>query len=186
MATRKRQNARKRKNVNRILLLGLFLVAVAVVVAVAWRVIADGANTGMGGEQTGEPTLSQDSNNNGDDDADMPDETSGDASLPVTEPDKGVQHDTPSTGDTLNVWTTISSVSGGTLLIRVQIDQNISGGTCELTISSYKKSVPVVAQPQSASCDGFDVPTSAYSGDEFSVVVKSGDKSGSTKGKING
>jgi flagellar basal body-associated protein FliL len=103
---------------------------------------------------------------------------------PTIEPEKDVNRDTPPTGETLGVWVTSKNIVNGTLQIRVQIDQNIGSGTCTLTIGSYSTSVPVAPEPQSASCQGFDVPTDAYSGSNFTITVKDGDKTGSVTGAI--
>jgi cytoskeletal protein RodZ len=102
----------------------------------------------------------------------------------TTEPEKEIINDQPTTGQDLSVWVTSQQIVGGTLQIRVQIDQNISSGTCTLTIGNYSTSVPVAFEPQSASCQGFDVPTSAYSDKNFVIKVESGDKTGSTSGAI--
>ncbi len=102
----------------------------------------------------------------------------------IVEPDKNVQTDKPPTSSTLNVWVTSQSISNNTLHLRVQIGQNISSGTCTLVIGNYSTSVPVAFEPQSASCQGFDIPTNAYSGDNFTISVKSGNKSGSVKGSL--
>ena len=109
-----------------------------------------------------------------------------DDSLPILEEEKGITHDRPSTGDTLSVWVTTKNVVDGVLRVRVQIDQNIGSGTCELVINDYSVSVPTVFEPQSASCQGFDVPIGSYTGNNFTVTVRSGNKTGSTAGVING
>ena len=103
---------------------------------------------------------------------------------PTIESEKDVTVDKPPSGETLSVWITSKNVINGTLQIRVQIGQNISSGTCTLTIGSYSTSVPVAFEPQSASCQGFDVPVSAYSGGSFTVTVQDGDKSGSVTGVL--
>jgi cytoskeletal protein RodZ len=103
-----------------------------------------------------------------------------------TGPNKNIQNDRPSSGATLNVWVTSKNVVDGVLRIRVQIDQNVSAGTCELSIGSYSQTVPIAFEPQSASCQGFDVPVANYSGNDFTILVKSGEKSGSVEGVING
>lgn len=96
-----------------------------------------------------------------------------------------VQQETP-TGDTLGMWVTSKNIVNGTLQIRVQIDQVISSGTCSIEIGDYSASAAVVSEPQGASCEGFDVPTKSYSGDSYTITVKSGDKSGSVTGAIDG
>jgi cytoskeletal protein RodZ len=100
------------------------------------------------------------------------------------ESEKNVTNDRSASGETLSVWVTSKNIVSGILQIRVQIDQNISNGTCTLTIGSYSTSVPVAFEPQSASCQGFDVSTSAYSGNSFTITVQDGNKSGSVTGAI--
>ncbi|MDR0955771.1 MAG: hypothetical protein LBM73_01435 [Candidatus Nomurabacteria bacterium] len=87
-----------------------------------------------------------------------------------------------STSNNLNVVINQANVSGGTLSIRVTIDQLLGSGTCTLTAGNYTATADVVANPQSSSCQGFDVPTSQISGHSFTVKVVSGQKSGSASG----
>ncbi|MCL2037456.1 hypothetical protein FWG95_00375 [Candidatus Saccharibacteria bacterium] len=139
------------------------------------------------GEGSSDNTASQKDTENEDEakDNESADESSNSSNQsPSIEPDKNVQTDRPATGETLNVWITSKDIINGTLRIRVQIDQNISGGTCTLAIGSYTTSVPVAFEPQSASCQGFDVLTSAYSGNSFTITVQDGNKSGSVKGDL--
>ncbi len=67
----------------------------------------------------------------------------------------------------------------------MQIDQNISTGTCRLQIGRYVEEVEVMMEPQSASCNGFNVPVENYKGNEILIEVTSGSKSGKTEMKIN-
>ena len=119
---------------------------------------------------------------------DIPNEISSgpeENSLPVIEEEKEFIFDRPQIGESLSVWVTSKDVVDGILRIRIQIDQNIGSGTCELVIGEYSVSVPISFEPQSASCQGFDVPVGKFAEKTFAVTVRSGDRNGIVTGVIN-
>lgn len=78
-----------------------------------------------------------------------------------------------------------SSLDGSTLIIRSTIHQLLSTGTCTITITDdkttlFKQEAPVVQNPSSSSCMGFDVPASQLGKGQrnITITVRSGDKSG--------
>jgi uncharacterized protein YxeA len=80
------------------------------------------------------------------------------------------------------------TISGGTLSINTLVEQVVNG-TCTLTIGSYTSSAPLVAGPQSSSCNGFiDIPANNLSGNTFTITAVSSDGklSGSVTGTIVG
>jgi len=84
----------------------------------------------------------------------------------------------------LEVSVTHNDVVDRVLVLRVQINKYLSGGTCRLEIGSYSETVDIVPDPQASSCMGFDVPTSKFSGNNFTITVNSGDENGSVKGTV--
>jgi len=185
----KKQQKRSRKLWKVGVFVVLFLAAALVVFLVGkemeWWGCADG-NLMCEGDENRDEEESEAGDELGEEEAGLSGEKDSEAPTPAIEAEKNVVHDKTPTGETLGVWVTSKSVSGGMLRIRVQIDQNISSGTCYLTIGGYSTTAPVVAEPQSASCQGFDVPTRDYSGNSFVITVKSGSKTGSVSGVLNG
>ncbi len=76
------------------------------------------------------------------------------------------------------------SVQNNQLLLRVTINQQLSTGTCDLTLvnqatqKTVNKQVKVIQNPSSASCAGFDVPLNELGIGQWSVKIdiKSGAK----------
>ena len=82
--------------------------------------------------------------------------------------------------------------SGEKLIIRVNIDQYLSSGTCSLTLSdgasSLSKTANLVPEAATSSCEGFDIP--AIELENFSrpiyinLTLTSGDRSGTLEGSV--
>lgn len=75
------------------------------------------------------------------------------------------------------------------LIIRVVIDQFLSGGQCELNLvgqsgESYSGSAQVINNPSSSTCEGFDVPLEKLSSGRWTIAisVKSNNKTGQIDG----
>lgn len=86
---------------------------------------------------------------------------------------------------------TAKSVMGDNLVIRNTIDQMVSGGTCELTLTSDSKTVirsaEIIQNPSSSACAGFDIPVAELSQGTWSIEIKvsSGDKAMTLKETVN-
>ena len=100
--------------------------------------------------------------------------------------------DNPNAAGELSGAVTYAGVSGGVLMIRVNIDQYLDGGECGLTLSRgggtiYSSITDIVGGPSTASCAGFDVPLSELGGGvvEININVKSGERSGVIHGEAN-
>ena len=86
-----------------------------------------------------------------------------------------------------------TSVRDGNLVIRTTINQFLSNGDCILTLTrssdnkTVTKKAPIVANPSTSSCDGFDIPTSELGSGSWNVVInlKSGDQQGRLTNKIS-
>lgn len=96
----------------------------------------------------------------------------------------------PESYDSLSGAITHTSVSVNALIIRTNIDQVISNGTCTLTLTKgeevkeYKSEIH--ANPSSSTCKGFDIPTSELSSGKWTINIRieSLDKSGTLTGDV--
>ena len=86
---------------------------------------------------------------------------------------------------------TYAGVSNGQLVIRVNIDQYLAGGSCTLALRNggglvYSDTAEVVDAASTATCAGFNVPVEGLpSGNTVIVIsVVSGDKSGEINGEV--
>lgn len=97
--------------------------------------------------------------------------------------------DNPNTLDDLTgVISTARFASDGTFLVRVNIDQYLSSGSCRLKITDnegttpVEKSVEIIPEASTSTCAGFDLPASDL--EPFAtpltveVLLSSGDKTG--------
>ncbi|MBQ3294567.1 hypothetical protein IJG98_02470 [Candidatus Saccharibacteria bacterium] len=98
----------------------------------------------------------------------------------------------PNTSASLTGSLTTARFSGDKLIVRVNIDQYLSSGTCTLTISSGSnqlvKTANLIPSAATSTCEGFDVPSSELSGFNrpLSVTINltSGDKIGIIEGQV--
>jgi len=86
-----------------------------------------------------------------------------------------------------------ASVANNKLTIRVTITQDLSSGTCNLKLTQRNtkkvvtRSADVVQNPSSATCKGFDIPTSEL-GDgswDIAITVVDGTKTGTISGTVS-
>jgi|GEM_PF-5257199 len=85
---------------------------------------------------------------------------------------------------TFDVWVTYQHADDQAFRVRVQTNKYLSGGTCTLKIGDYSETVNVVPSAQASTCEGFDVPTSNFSGKNFVITVVSGDDISAVKGEF--
>ena len=99
--------------------------------------------------------------------------------------------DNPNKADELTGVVTYAGVSpdGGELVIRVNIDQYLGDGSCELNLVqngvAYTDTASITASASTATCEGFNVSTGGLSGD-YSIVIylNSGGKTGTIRGEV--
>ncbi|MBH2007641.1 hypothetical protein I8H83_03495 [Candidatus Saccharibacteria bacterium] len=119
--------------------------------------------------------------------------TSGDTNSQSThEKEKDItpayEGDNPNQASDLSGSINYSAVAGTTLIIRTTINQTLSSGACQLTLTNGSKTITrssqIAQNPSSSTCEGFDIPTSELSGGTWSITIKiTGDsKSGSLSG----
>ena len=99
--------------------------------------------------------------------------------------------DNPNMADELSGAVTYAGVSGDTLMIRVNIDQYLDSGKCELNLVKggsmvYSSTAEIMGGPSTASCAGFDVSAAGLSGPyEILVKMESAGKKGTIRGEVN-
>lgn len=98
----------------------------------------------------------------------------------------------PNKADTVSGVVTYAGVNNGVLMVRVNIDQYLESGECELMLlreggTIYSSISEIVSGPSTASCAGFDVPVSGLVGGavEIKINLKSGERSGVIHGEAN-
>lgn len=108
----------------------------------------------------------------------------------VVEKEKVVQYEgeDPNEEDELTGVVTYVGVSGESLMIRVNIDQYLDSGSCELSLIqngvAYSDTTNIVGSAATATCEGFNVPVSGLSGNyEIVIKINSGGKNGIIKGE---
>jgi hypothetical protein len=108
------------------------------------------------------------------------------------EKEKVVQYDgdDPNEASEITGVITYAGVSGSNLMIRVNIDQYLSGGTCKLILtrggnSIYTASAGVIDAASTSTCEGFNVPVSTIGSGAVNIVINitSGEKTGEIRGE---
>lgn len=164
MAQKRKRN---RKWISRAIILVLLIAAVVVIYLVWDSYFSDrkqDEESGQSVEQVEENKPTQEDN------VEIIDETSD-------EP-KVVQYDgkDPNTSDELSGVITYAGVSGGNLMIRVNIDQYLEDGNCTLSLARggsniYSSVARVATSASTATCEGFDVPVSEIGGGVIDIVI---------------
>ena len=71
---------------------------------------------------------------------------------------------------------TYAVVTDGVLIIRINIDQYLGSGRCDMSLmrdgeNVYNTSANITALVSTSTCDGFDVPVSALGEGDYDIVV---------------
>lgn len=95
----------------------------------------------------------------------------------------------PNIQEELTGVVTYAGVNGDNLMIRVNIDQYLESGSCELSLMqngvAYSDVANIVGSAATATCEGFNVSVSGLGGDyEIVIKISSGDKTGTINGKV--
>ena len=98
----------------------------------------------------------------------------------------------PNQSKTLTGVLTRADVANNKLILRVNIDQYLSGGSCSLKLTnaagkSYEDSANIIDSASTSTCEGFDAPVEKLEKGSWSLSIKltSGDKEGTISGKVN-
>lgn len=99
--------------------------------------------------------------------------------------------DDPNVKSGLTGVVTYAGVSGGKLMIRVNIDQYVSNGTCMLGLrregmNIYSAEARIVDNASTATCEGFDVPVDGLGSGNTQIVIylNGDDKTGEIAGEV--
>ena len=113
--------------------------------------------------------------------------------METVEKEKVVQYEggDPNEMEKLTGVMTYAAVNDGVLMVRVNIDQYLASGTCELAILTggtniYSATANIIDSAATATCEGFNVPVSeTWSGALQIVVYLSADgKTGEIAGEV--
>ncbi len=104
-----------------------------------------------------------------------------------------VQYDgaNPNASSSITGAITYATVSGDNLVIRVNIDQYLSGGKCTLGLRQgggnvYSAEASVIDSASTSTCEGFNVPVNGLLSGEYNIIIyiSSGDKTGEISGGV--
>ena len=108
---------------------------------------------------------------------------------------KIVQYDgeDPNSLEELSGVVTYAGLSGGNVMIRVNIDQYLEHGECELVLKQggvdiYSDAAGIVNSAATATCEGFDVPVNDLGAEgsvEIEVKLNADGKSGVIQGEVS-
>ena len=124
---------------------------------------------------------------NSDSSKNQKDNSYNDNEKPINDPQQNINHQTSE----ITGFITSSNVSGDNLVLRIQINELLSNGSCSLILSNSARSVTktsgVIDSATSSSCYGFDIPLSELSNGtwQIKVTVTSGDRTGIITGEVN-
>lgn len=110
------------------------------------------------------------------------------------EKEKVVQYDgdDPNEAESLSGAITRADVVGQTLVVRVNIDQYLGSGRCELSLvrggaTIYTDVVNIEGGASTSTCEGFDIPTSGLgSGNtQINIKISADGREGTIRGEVN-
>ena len=112
---------------------------------------------------------------------------------PEENPKASVQNEgaDPNSSAVLTGALTRVAVADDKLVLRVNIDQYLSGGSCELTMRSgskvYLETANISDVASTSTCEGFDIPVSNLPSGDWEILIKlnSGDKTGEISGRVS-
>ena len=98
----------------------------------------------------------------------------------------------PNVGETLSGIITTARFSGDKFILRVNINQYLSAGTCNLTLSDgahqLSKTANLIPSASTSTCEGFDIPSAELSNFTkpiyITINLNSSDKTGTIEGKV--
>lgn len=100
--------------------------------------------------------------------------------------------DDPNNAQDLSGVVTYAGVNNGVLMIRVNIDQYLDSGKCELTLTRdgatiYNSIASVIGSASTSTCEGFDVATGELGGGnvEINIKLESNGRTGLIRGEAN-
>ena len=100
--------------------------------------------------------------------------------------------DDPNNAQDLSGVVTYAGVNNGVLMIRINIDQYLDSGKCELTLTRggatiYSSIASIIGSASTSTCEGFDVAMGELGGGnvEINIKLESSGRMGSIRGEVN-
>ena len=100
--------------------------------------------------------------------------------------------DDPNNAQDLSGVVTYAGVNNGVLMIRVNIDQYLDSGKCELTLTRggatiYSSIASIIGSASTSTCEGFDVAMGELGGGnvEINIKLESNGRTGLIRGEAN-
>ena len=176
---------RRNKKIRKILFWVVFLVLFVVAGVIIYFVWDEYFKTDEGDKENKEEIVEVVENNN----------EFGKGGEGEEDPDKKVilyEGNDPNEAEGLTGVVTYAGVNGDNLMIRVNIDQYLNSGSCNLSLlingaSVYNDTAGIIDSAATSTCEGFNVPVSGLGAGNYQIVIKinSGDKSGTIRGEVN-
>ena len=96
----------------------------------------------------------------------------------------------PNEREELTGVVTYAGMNDGMLMIRVNIDQYVNDGICELNLQGntmYSDTANIAGGASTATCEGFNVPVNMLASGTYQIIIKinSGGRTGTIKGEVN-
>ena len=180
MAKRRRRNKKWLK----VILFLILIIVAGVVCFLVWDSYFKDDNSEVESEVIEQPIVEQDG---------IKTEIEAEENVEVVEKEEVLQYDGADPNESVDLTgvITYTNVANGVLTIRVNIDQYISSGSCELILvrggaEIYSETVQMIDSASTSTCKGFDVSTDGLGSGSTSIIINlSGDnKNGVISGEV--
>lgn len=173
-----------------LLISAVSLLLIATLLALTWKY--QQSNEAIGDSTTKQKVNETAAESSSTNNPPKPSETNSE-SVVEKEKDKVLKYEggAPDSSPALTGSINYSAVAGNSLIIRTTINQIVSSGTCDLTLSNGTKNVTrssaIAQNPSSSTCQGFDIPVAELDTGTWSINIKIsgdgkvGDLTGSSK-----
>lgn len=98
----------------------------------------------------------------------------------------------PNQGSEITGAVTYAGIIEPNLVLRINIDQYLSGGICKLSLISdgvvaYEDSANIVGSASTSTCEGFNIPTASLKGGRYQILVSidANEKTGTIGGEVS-
>ena len=170
-----------RKNTRKYIWWGMGILVVASIVTLVLVIVKNNANETFGGVKTELEA------------GEMEKEEKKNEEEPVIQKEEVKQYDggDPNMSEELTGVISYTGVNDGNLIVRVNIDQYLLSGNCELSLMNnsiivYSNVVAIEDSVSTSTCSGFSIPISELPSGSFivEVILKSGNKYGKISGEV--
>lgn len=116
--------------------------------------------------------------------------------IPIVDNSTGEKHipqydgEDPNALESLTGSVTTSRISGQNYILRVNINQYLTSGTCHLEFTgsdaTHTDDVAIIPSASSSTCEGFDIPLKALGSGTYiyNIYLTSGDRTGTITGEV--